>query len=211
MRRFLPAKRPVAAAALRRASPPGAVGDSPWPGEVGRGRLEASNWELQAGHSLVLLCMLGATLICGACHQPVTRLNAPPHGASDEVSGLQSQYTHMTDNALLTDMTISDVHFVPHRSTLNSLGRERLARLAALMQVHGGTIRFDSELADPKLVAERTQQILAFLAEAGIDVTAEVLVPAARGGRGMDAGQAILIKAHEATYQPKRKEGGGAE
>ena len=155
-------------------------------------------------------CVAAACVVCGACQKPVARLNAPPHGTSEEANPLQSHYAHMIDNALLEDMTVSDVHFLPHRPLLNTLGRERLSRLAALMEAYGGTIRFSTDLTDEKLIQARTDQITAFLSEAGLDTTQEVLSRDLPGGRGMDAGQAVLIKANEGTYKPKKTGGGTA-
>jgi len=152
----------------------------------------------------LVVCAAAACILCGACQKPATRLNAPPHGAAQEVSPLQTMYVHMVDNALLSDMTISDVHFVPHRAMLNSLGEERLSRLALLMDAYGGTIRFSTDATDEELVEQRTDRIREFLRAAGVDTIRPVLRRDMRGGRGMDAKEAILIKAHEGTYKAKK-------
>jgi len=115
----------------------------------------------------------------------------------------------MNDNALLADMTVSDIHFHPHRPTLNTLGQQRLSRLVSLIEVHGGTIRFNTDVDDKELIQKRTDAILAFLAEAGVDTTGQVLVEDLPGGRGMDASEVILIKVFEATYQPEGAGGAG--
>lgn len=153
----------------------------------------------------LLLGTAVVALLCGACQKPAARLNAPPHGTSDSASDLQAEFTHMIDNALLIDMTLSDVHFVPHRAMLNSLGEERLARLAALMELYGGTLRLSTKATDEALIAKRIDGVRKYLSDAGIDTAAEVVTLGAAGGRGMDAGQAVLIKAHEGTYVPKKK------
>lgn len=142
-------------------------------------------------------------LLCAACQGPQPRLNAPPHGTTENPSELRSMYVHMVDNALLTDMTLSDIHFMPHRPMLNTLGEERLRRLAALMERWGGTIRYNTDEPDERLVQQRTEQVLKFLAEAGLDTSAEVLRPDLPGGRGMGAPEAVLIKVNEGTYKPK--------
>lgn len=156
----------------------------------------------------LLLCVVATGVACGACQKPGKRLNAPPHGSSTEDSQLRSTYAHMVDNALLADMTVSDVHFRPHRAALNSLGEERLCRLALLMEAYGGQIRFSTNVTDRELFEQRTEEILAFLAEAGIDTSVEVLVHDLPGGDGMDAVQCVLIKQHEAMYTPKKDENG---
>ncbi len=155
----------------------------------------------------LLTGLVAAGLMCGACQEPAPRLNVPPHGTEGKPAELQAEYTHMVDNALLTDMVVSDIHFVPQRAVLNSLGEERLARLASLMELYGGTIHFSTRLTDEKLVAQRIEQVRNYLCAAGIDTTTETVVAGMAQGRGMDAAQAILIKTNEGTYVPKKKGG----
>lgn len=154
----------------------------------------------------LLLAVLG--LLYGGCQQPVTRLNAPPHGTTDVTSDLHDTYEHMTDNALLANMSIGDIHFLPHRPMLNSLGEQRLGRLAALLNMYGGIIRFDTRVRDEALIAERTESIMDYLASKGVDTTSEILTRDLPGGRGMDASQAIMIRANEGVYKPKKKKEG---
>lgn len=156
--------------------------------------------------SVSMMVVLG--LLAG-CQQPVARLNAPPHGTTENQSELSSEYAHMIDNALLDSMTVSDVHFLPHRAQLNSLGEERLARLALLMEMYGGQLNFSTN-TDEKLAEERTATIIAFLEETGLDVAATTPVLAMSAGRGMDAGQAIEIKVNEGTYKPKKSSAGAS-
>jgi len=153
----------------------------------------------------LLIVTVAVSLLAGGCNTPGARLNAPPHGQPYATADLQGTFTYMGDNALLADMTISDMHFLPHRSLLDDLGVQRLNRLASLMEVYGGTIRFNTELTDEELIARRTEAIMDFLAETGVDTTAEVLARDMPGGEGMSAAEAILIKAKEGTYDPKKK------
>lgn len=142
--------------------------------------------------------------LAGCAPQPTTRLNAPPHGTSDNLSEMQGTLTYMTDNALLADMCVSDVHFVPHRALLNSLGEERVRRLAQLVETYGGTIRLSTNVTDEKLVKARLDTVVALLNEAGLDTSQHMVVSDLPGGDGMDASQAILIKANEGTYKPPK-------
>lgn len=153
----------------------------------------------------LLIGTIAITILCTACQGPKKRLNAPPHGPIADNSQLRPMIEHMVDNGLLADMTISDVHFLPHRARLNALGEERLARLASLMEEYGGEIRFNTDLTDDELIEQRTEAIVEFLAAAGLDTHMEVLVRELPGGRGMSATEAILIKLHEATYTPPDK------
>ncbi|MCK4342589.1 MAG: hypothetical protein KAY37_12795 [Phycisphaerae bacterium] len=155
----------------------------------------------------LILYAAAVGLACGACQKPSPRLNAPPHGVAENTSDLRDTFAHMIDNGLLADMTISDIHFVPHRALLNSLGEDRLCRLAGLIEVYGGVIRFNPTVTDEDLIARRTETVMAFLADEGIDTSRKVLTHDLPGGRGMDATQAILIKKNEATYKPKQQTG----
>jgi len=94
-------------------------------------------------------------------------------------------YVYMTDNALLADMTVTDVHFLPHRPLLNELGRERLARLASLIQAYGGQVRLDTDSPDEALVNARLNTIADFLRDAGLDTGQALVVRDQAGGRGM--------------------------
>ena len=153
----------------------------------------------------LLMTMAAASLLAAGCNTPGQRLNAPPHGQPYKTTDMQGTYAYMTDNALLADMTVSDMHFLPHRAQLNDLGTQRLSRLASLMDAYGGTLRFNTELTDEALITKRTEAIVDFLAEAGIDTTREVLVRDMPGGAGMQATEAILIRANEGMYDPKKK------
>jgi hypothetical protein len=152
---------------------------------------------------IVVFGIVLAVGLCG-CQKPTARLNAPPHGYSEEANPLQDEYEQMIDNALLADMTLSDIHFMPDRPMLSTHGEERLSRLAALLERYGGTIRFSTN-ADDKLVAARTERVMDYLTELGVDTTAQVMTRDLPASRGMDAAQAILIKVNEGTYIPKKK------
>jgi len=147
---------------------------------------------------------------CAGNHEPIedsptARLNAPMHGTGNEPTEMQGTFVYMTDNALLADMTVSDRHFMPHRSRLNTLGIERLHRLAALMDAYGGTVRFNTDLDDRELLDKRAETITQFLADAGIDTTREIVVRDIPGGVGMSALEAILIRAEVGTFNPDAK------
>ncbi|MEW6250243.1 MAG: hypothetical protein AB1716_06330, partial [Planctomycetota bacterium] len=107
--------------------------------------------------------------------------------------------------ALLADMSITDIHFVPDRPGLNTLGLERLGKLAELLERYGGAVRFSTDETDSELVEARMQSIRSFLREAGLETTTEVLVRDMPASPGMDATQAILVR--EAALRVNR---GGA-
>jgi len=156
----------------------------------------------------LLACTLTLCAICTACNAPSPRLNAPPHGVPEATSDLQGTFVYMTDNALLNDMTVSDIHFLPHRPILSALGEQRLSRLAQLMEAWGGMVRFSTNLEDEDLIEERTEAIRAFLSEAGVDTSTPVVTHDLPGGAGLEAREVILIKADKGTYKPEKSESG---
>lgn len=153
-------------------------------------------------------CTICLAAIAG-CNEPTKRLNAPPHGEPHETAESQGTLVYMVDNAMLADMSMSDAHFVPHRASLSGLGMERLARLAQLIQVHGGTIRFNTDECDEGLTGQRMQSIRDFLNEAGVSVAGTAVVCEMPGGEGLGAAENMLIRANEGTYKPGANKGSG--
>lgn len=128
------------------------------------------------------------------CNQPNERLNAPPHGEAERTSEMQGTYVYMMDNALLADMTMSDMHFLPHRARLTDLGERRLSRMAELVQEYGGEIRYSTNEDEGALVSDRQTTIRTFLKERGMDVVAERVREDIPGGRGMRAAEVLTFK-----------------
>jgi hypothetical protein len=155
----------------------------------------------------MLLSTVCACVVCAACQESQESPSPQPETMTEKarVQVHDGTLVHMADSALLADMSVSDYHFVPHRAMLTTLGQQRLSRLASLMQIYGGTVRFSTDLADEKLIDQRVETIRTFLAEAGLDVKGEKLTRDMPGGPGMDAAQVILIKLNEGTYDPKKK------
>lgn len=147
--------------------------------------------------------------VMSGCNQPESRMNAPPHGMPENVHEMQGTYTYMADNALLADMSISDMHFLPHRAQLTSQGEQRVERLAELMRAYGGTLRLSSRGLDAGLLSQRAAAVRARLAECGVDTTQEVLVQDMPGGAGMDAAQAILIRKELGVFKPTKEGAAG--
>jgi len=137
---------------------------------------------------------LGAWVTLTACYPPPSRLNAPPQGTSQYPHELQKSYVHMLDNAMLADMAMADIHFVPHTSELNSLGERRLKRYAKLLEVYGGTLRYDTALRDRKLIDARIKHIREFLALEGIEPGRVAVVRDMPAGTGITAEEAIVIR-----------------
>jgi hypothetical protein len=110
-------------------------------------------------HRTTELCVaaLLLTVAVGACTQPSKRLNAPPQGHTCHPSDMQTFYTPMVDQAMLSDMSMSSVHFVPHQSELNANGVRRLERYATIMKTYGGTLRYDGVDEGEQIQRDRIQ------------------------------------------------------
>ena len=140
-------------------------------------------------------------LMLTGCAAPSERLNAPPQGPAEHPHPLQEHFVYMQDNALLADMCVSDVHFVPHTSELNGLGARRLKRYAQLLSQYGGKLHYDTELqeGDPLLEA-RLKHAVEYLQLAGLDADKFELTVGPPGGRGMGAKEAVDgLRVHRAA------------
>jgi len=151
------------------------------------------------------ITLVAAALLTGCANDAKQRLNAPPHGETTKTADMQGTFVYMNDNALLANMTVCDMHFLPHRAALNGSGVERLSRLASLLEAYGGSIRFDTRCEDEALNKKRLESIREFLAEAGIDTNSEVVKADIAGGEGMDATEAIMIRTKEGSYNGDKK------
>lgn len=141
---------------------------------------------------LVVTTFLSLAIGTG-CQEPVKRLNAPPQGHGGEQSPLRHHFDAMTDNAMLADMSMSPVHFVPHSTELNGLGARRLNRYAEILAIYGGTLRYDGAERDEDLLRDRLESIREYLVRHGIgEERCEVKADLA-GGEGMDATLAVVI------------------
>lgn len=158
-----------------------------------------------------LVVMLGALAAMGVgCNQPA-RMDPTPmaNEATPPVATMQGTYVNMADNALLNLMTVNDAHFLPHRAMLSGLGRERVARLASLMEVYGGTVRLDTDCTDEDLVQRRIDTVIAALSEAGLDTTHSLVERDLPGGTQFGATEAILIKVTKGTFNPMKPSDSG--
>ena len=140
-------------------------------------------------------------LIAVGCANPTpSRLNAPPQGQAHDAHRLQETYVPMVDNALLADMTMSSVHFVPQTAELNALGVRRLMRCASILKVYGLTVRYDGSERDQELRQKRLGQIEAFLVASGLEPDQFAVEHGLAGGEGMTTIEAVAIR--QATHGP---------
>lgn len=141
---------------------------------------------------------------------PAERLNAPPQGDADRASSLRESFAYMGDNALLHDMSVADIHFIPHSSELSGTGVVRLARLSPMLTEYGGIVRYETYEKDEKLVGERLAHVQEFLTEEGCDMSRVQVKTMISGGRGMRATDAIRIKNKGTSTETGGGDAGGA-
>jgi len=121
-------------------------------------------------HASRVLAVAALAGMLAACAPPGDRLNAPPQGWTSRQAQLQEHYVYMVDNAMLAEMHMSDVHFVPHSDELNSLGARRLDRYASLLKEYGGQLNYDTDVKEPALVSARLANIRKYLEAAGVSM-----------------------------------------
>jgi hypothetical protein len=117
--------------------------------------------------------------------------------------------TYMVDNAILHDMSISDMHFIPHTDELSSTGVARLDRMALLLDAYGGTVRYDTALSDQFMISQRIEHVREYLAATGCDMGRVEVRAMLSGGRGMPAAEALEILEKGTNPQTGTPGGGG--
>ena len=137
--------------------------------------------------------VVGVGMAAGCDMPGAERLHAPPQGY-DSTPNLSAQlrYSTMVDNAMLAEMSVSDIHFIPNTARLNSLGARRLERYAVLLAGYGGTLRYDSTLDDEEIDEQRMQHVHEFLTAAGLRPEQVEVVRDIPGGTGMTATEAVI-------------------
>jgi len=118
----------------------------------------------------------------------------PLTGQAVQPKAQHRYYRPMAMNAAMHDMSVADIHFVPHTDELNGLGVTRLADLALILDSYGGTVRYETFDKDHDRISARLASIERHLTETGIDMTHVEVASKLSGGRGMTAKDAIAAK-----------------
>ncbi len=116
---------------------------------------------------------------------------------------MEERLVAMADNAMLHDMAMAEIHFVPHRTELNTLGEQRLERYAQLLSDSGGTLSFQSSSTDSEFNEARVASITRFLAESGIAQERIIAQVGLRKSKGMGAEEAIQVM--ERAFAPEQE------
>ncbi len=114
---------------------------------------------------------------------------------------MEERLIAMGDNAMLHDMAMAEIHFVPHTTELNTLGEQRLERYARLLSDSGGTLSFQSSTTDKEFNEARIASITRFLAESGIAQERIIAQVGLRKSKGMGAEEAIQVM--ERAFSPE--------
>jgi len=124
------------------------------------------------------------------CPPANSRLNSPPQGFSDAQHPMSEYYAYHNDQGMISDMSIADIHFIPHSADLSGTGIARLERYSELLATSGGTIHYDTAIGDPDLIKARLASAKTFLRQAlpgGKEIEIAMGLP---GGRGISAKEA---------------------
>jgi len=129
------------------------------------------------------------------CAQDKANINPQPQPnfSEDCRHPAEKQADIMILNAELSDMTLSDVHFLPNRAILNSNGTRRLNHLAWIVEKYGGKILLDAEQPKGKLTRERIKTIKLYLKKWGLSNNKIKVAVNLPQNKGMRADEAIKI------------------
>jgi len=155
-------------------------------------------------HKLAGLTIALALVVTGAsCHEVDSERQTLKQARESRSISLTTAHAVMADNARLWDMSIADVHFVPHTTELSNTGAERLEQMAPYLDTYGGTIRYETYATDENLVAARMEHVREFLTTTQCDMERVEIKAMMAGGRMINAAKAIEIV--------QRSAGGAAE
>jgi hypothetical protein len=144
-----------------------------------------------------LACMLLTCFAVGfsagfpGCAEPTCpRLNAPPQGDAKDQAALGDYFNYHDDQGMLADMSIADIHFVPHSPQLSGVGEARLQRYAELLAASGGCLHYDTALRDENLIEARLATARAYVKDTLPSAKEIEIAVGLPGGRGMTAKEA---------------------
>jgi hypothetical protein len=142
-----------------------------------------------------------ASAACDGKQEYQTQMDAEMQYMDHTMAHYGSHMRDMSDNAILSDMSVADIHFVPHTSELSGIGVARLDRMAAMLNTYGGTVRYETDLRDEDLMQKRINNVREYLAVAGCNMDRVEVKAMISGGRGMAADKAMIVEA-KGTAKP---------
>lgn len=157
---------------------------------VSMGRAPGSNF-MHMNRICVAFCGLGFLISVGCERKQQTQMNAPPQGYAPESPASSDYYAYHNDQGMMADMSIADIHFIPHSSDLSGTGVARLERYAELLANSGGTLNYDTNLSDSMLIERRMSTAQTYLAKCMSNSKRVDIVLGMPGGPGMRAKESI--------------------
>lgn len=144
-------------------------------------------------------------LVQAGCVKPADtrRMNAPPQGYSENRHRLAEFFAYHNDQGMMADMSISDIHFIPHQKQLSGTGEARLERYAELLATTGGSLTYETRLDNEALVEERIKIAREFLAQSIPSHNRIDVVLGMPGGRGMEVTEAMAGQAVAKEAEPR--------
>jgi hypothetical protein len=140
-----------------------------------------------------------------ACSVPdKERMNSPPIGYAEPQNSMSEYFAYHNDQGMIHDMSIADIHFVPHTAELSATGQARLERYSELLATRGGTIHYDPSVRDEKMVQARLDTANEFLKQTAPGTKTTTVALGLSGGRGMNTKEASLGK--EVAKQPEGRQ-----
>jgi hypothetical protein len=162
--------------------------------------------QFMSSQTIIAPCTGLVVVFLGACAEPKphTQLNAPPVGHADAHPEWAEIYVYHNDQGLMADMSIADIHFLPHTAELSGTGEARLGRYAELLATIGGTLYYDTMLTNEDLVKARIRTAREFLADAVPGAKPISIVVGLPGAPGMTAREAIAGR--DVAQQPEARQ-----
>ena len=102
---------------------------------------------------------LALIVASAACNSKLTTTDMQHARMDESRSAPRPHLSYMVDNAMLHDMSLADIHFVPYTAELSGTGIARLDRMAVLLDTYGGVIRYDTVLTDEALILKRLTHV----------------------------------------------------
>ncbi|MCO6436636.1 MAG: hypothetical protein J5J06_06065 [Phycisphaerae bacterium] len=160
-----------------------------------------------------LVVVLGAGLLAGCGQKAITGVQMTEQKMDQNIAAKKIYLAVMAENAMRQDMTVSDLHFVPHTAELNGTGVNRLDRMAQSLNTYGGTLHYDTVESDDVLVNARLDNIREYLALTGVNMDNVDVMTGISQGRTMPATEAMRIMeagtAKQGGQQQQQQQGMG--
>ncbi|MCH9033881.1 MAG: hypothetical protein IID42_05185 [Planctomycetes bacterium] len=143
------------------------------------------------GKRISSVLLMSSLAMLTSCNRDITATQIQHTKMDKMMAGSRAHLTYMADNAMLHDMSLADLHFVPHTRELSGTGIARLDRMAVMLDTYGGTVRYETYATNEAFIQERLDHVREYLATTGCDMSRVEIKTMLSGGRGMSAVKAL--------------------